>query len=212
MVRALRGKLLELFQHVDAGMGIIHVIHRGGLVIFQRHTAIIAAFNDTERATGYACPAAIAHVILHYHSAKFGAKQCAGRTDIKATCMRAVLADIRGHQPPEGIGIWRSGINFLRLRPDRRHAQRNELLSLLAGVLDTVIILFHEGHVPPSISAQRTGVVIGITGDVIAFYRIAVPLLARHLAGLTTNTNGGIGKKGHAAVLIVAVPARVLGQ
>src|SRR4051794_41535871 len=62
---------------------------------------LLAAVEDAERAGGDAVAAAVADVLLHDDRAELRPEQGAGGADLQAGGVRAVLADVRAHQPPE---------------------------------------------------------------------------------------------------------------
>ena len=106
---------------------------------------------------------------------------------------RPLAGDVGGH---------RLGEVRVAGREDRRGARLVQA-RVLAGLLDAVIVLLYKGHVAPGICTQCAGVVIGITRDVIAFYRVAVPLLARDLARLAADADRGVGEEPLARVTAV---------
>ena len=112
VIGALRTQLLELFKDVNARM--LRYFLCFNMVCFQRYTTVFAAFNHPERTTGDTGSATITDIILDHYGAKFGAEKCARRTNIQTTSVRAVFADIGGHQPTESIGVWWSGIGACR--------------------------------------------------------------------------------------------------
>src|SRR5699024_3656607 len=65
-----------------------------------------------------------------------------------------------------------------------------------------------EGDVPPGVGAQLPGVVVARAEDLqVAVDRVAVPLLARHLAGLAADADRGVGEE--ALARMGAVPAGI---
>src|SRR3712207_9063145 len=58
-------------------------------------------FRSAVGAGRHAVAAAVADVALHHHGAELGAEQRAGRADVQAAGVRAVLADVGGHQPAD---------------------------------------------------------------------------------------------------------------
>ena len=86
-----------------------------------------------ERARGHAVAAAVADVLLHDDRAELGAEERAGRADVEAARVRAVLADVRLHQPAQ------------RLRVERRAVSPSSLQRLA---------LLDERDVPPGVRAE----------------------------------------------------------
>src|SRR5690349_6488074 len=70
------------------------------------HAAIaLALVEHAEGTGGNAIPAAIAHVLLHHDGVELRAEECAGRADVQARGLGAVLADVRGHEPAETLFV-----------------------------------------------------------------------------------------------------------
>ena len=61
----------------------------------------LAAVDHAVGAGRDAVAAAVADVVLHDDGAELRAEQRPGRADVEAGGVRAVLADVRGHQPAE---------------------------------------------------------------------------------------------------------------
>src|SRR5699024_11891087 len=72
---------------------------------YTPHSLPTRRSSDLERTTGDTGSATITDIILDHYGAKFGAEKCARRTNIQTTSVRAVFADIGGHQPTESIGV-----------------------------------------------------------------------------------------------------------
>src|SRR5699024_2226427 len=90
------------------------------------------------------------------------------------------------------------------LRADAGHAEADQLAARLAGLLDPLLSLLDEGDVPPGVRAQLPGVVIAGAEDLqVAVDRVAVPLLARHLAGLAADADRGVGEEALARMGVV---------
>ena len=65
----------------------------------SRMDALLVTRNDSEWAGNNTVAAAIADVLLHVHSVKFSANNCAGWASFMARCMRTVFAYITAHKP-----------------------------------------------------------------------------------------------------------------
>src|SRR5699024_1903832 len=89
---------------------------------------------------------------------------------------------------------------------------RYQLGALLARLVDALVVLLNESHVAPRIRPQGTRVVVGITGEVISFDGVAVPLFAGYLASFAANAHRSIGEEGHALILFVAVIVRTFSE
>src|SRR5699024_1210221 len=190
VVRPLRTQLLELLKHVNTSM--IRYFLCFHVIGFQGDTAVLAAFNNTKWTTSYARTAAIAHIILDHDGAELSAEQRTRWAHIQTSGIGAVLAHIGRHQPPESIRVWRSGVyrrGSVFLLTDFGHAQRDQLGAFLTGFGNTLIILLNKRHVPPRVCAQGPSVVIGITRQVIALNRVAVPFLTGNLTGFTADAH-----------------------
>ena len=152
-------------------------------------------------------------VCLDHDGAVLGAEQRARGAHVQAPGVGAVLAHVRLHEPAEVGGL--AGVGGVTGQGRRRHTQvdgrtrrrRDGRARHPRGHL-----LLDKGDVPPRGRPQRPGVVVTHPRQLDAVLGDEVPLLARHLAGLTPDTHGSVGEKGHAAVLVIAMPARVFGQ
>src|SRR5699024_1052506 len=95
-------------------------------------------------------------------------------------------------------------------RADAGHPEAHQAPARLPGLLDALLPLLDEGDVAPRVGAQLTGVVVAGAEDLeVAVDRVAVPLLARHLAGLAADADRGVGEE--ALALVVMAPAGVRG-
>src|SRR5205085_2542459 len=142
----------------------------------------VALVEHAERARGDAVAAAVADVLLHDDGVVLGAEERAGRADVEAGGVGAVLADVAGHQPAQRI---------LRVvvRPRR-------------------LALLDERHVAPRVRAEIRGVVVALARPDEAVLGDQVPLLARHLAGLAADADRGVGEEAHPGLRFVAVAHR----
>src|SRR5699024_2109071 len=177
--------------------------------------AFIAAFNHSEGATCRAGAAAIADILLDLHRAELSTVQRPGGADVETSGVGAVLADIRGHQPPELIGI-RAGTSGVvvgcavrprfRRRTDTRHTQVDQSAAGRTGVGDPVGVLLDESHMPPGVGPQLTSVVIGGAQPLhIAVLGVVVPFLAGDFTGLAADADRGIGEERLAGLCALAV-------
>src|SRR5260370_18788994 len=124
--------------------------------------------DHPERARADAVPAAVARVRLDDDRVELGADDGAGRAHLEAAGVRAVLADVAHHEP--------------------------------ASVLPVGAELLDELHVPPVGAVERAGVVVAVAAqhaDTPVPRRELVPLLARHLARLAADADGGVGVEAH---------------
>jgi hypothetical protein len=79
------------------------VVAEGALV----HAAVAADLplgDHAERARRDAVAAAVADVVLDQDGPELGPHDRAGRADVEAAGVRAVLADVGRHQPPQAVG------------------------------------------------------------------------------------------------------------
>ncbi len=120
--------------------------------------------------------------------------------------MRAVLAHVRGHQPAE-VGAT-AGADRLTRQVERRHAEVDlrgvaaervavTRQSAVGGAVENVGRrgLLDEGDVPPRARTECAGVVVGRAEQREAVVGDGVPLLARHLARLAADADGGVGEE-----------------
>src|SRR5699024_1120619 len=139
---------------------------------------------------------------------------------VQAAGVRAVLAHVRGHQPAELGRVRGCAIGAREVarrgrpagaggpRTDAGHAEADQLPAGLPSLLDPLLALFDEGDVPPGVGAELTGVVVARAEDLqVAVDRVAVPLLARHLAGLAADADRGVGEE--ALARMGAAPASI---
>src|SRR6266478_6511727 len=124
--------------------------------------------DHPERARADAVPAAVARVRLDDHRVELGADDGAGRAHLEAAGVSAVLADVAHHEP--------------------------------APVLPVGAELLYELHVAPVDAVERARVVVAVAAqhaDTPVPRRELVPLLARHLARLAADADGGVGVEAH---------------
>ena len=143
------------------------------------------------RAGGDAVAAAVADVLLHDDRSELGAEERSRRADVQAARVRAVLADVRRHEPAQAVG---AVVPLAVVLGGLRHAQvhRHPLLD--------------ERDVPPRVGAEVAGVVVRHAQQVQVVGRgHAVPLLARHLARLAADAHRGVGEEADAR-RVVDVP------
>ena len=119
------------------------VAHRA----LPRPAVTLAPFDHPVRAARHAIAAPIANVLLHNDCAELGAEQRARRAHVQTPRVRAVLAHVGAHQPPE----IRSCLGARRIAWARksRHPQIDWFRRWL---LD-------ERHMPPRVRAQLARVV-----------------------------------------------------
>ena len=127
-------------------------------------------------AGGHAVPAAVAHVLLHDDRAELGAEEGAGRADVEAGRVGAVLADVRLHEPTE------PGAAVAVLVPDQRLA------------------LLDERDVAPRVRAELGRVVVRLARPDAPVLGDEIPLLARHLARLAADAHRRVGEEAHASL------------
>src|SRR5581483_424211 len=142
--------------------------------------------EDAERTGGNAVTAAVADVLLDDDGAELGSEQGSRRADVETGRVRAVLADVRGHEPPQPLG----------------------------AVVDAQrLLLFDESDVAPGVRVELAGVVVGLPRPLAPVLRHEVPLLARDLARLAADADRGVGEEADARLLPLAVllPAVRLG-
>ncbi len=133
-------------------------------------------------AGGHAVAAAVADVVLDDDGAELGTDQRTGWADVEAGGVRAVLADVRRHQPAQ-LAVARVGCGCVGL---------------------------DERDVAPGVPREPPRVVEGHPGEAEAVVGDAVPLLAGDLAGLAADADRGVGEKAH-AFKVCAVAGRVGG-
>src|SRR5207248_4964163 len=135
--------------------------------------------DHAERARGDAVPAAVADIVLDHDGADLRAEDRAGRADVEAAGVRAVLADVGAHQPAH-------------------------------VVLD---LLLDKGDVTPRAPVQLARVVVRLARPDEAVLRQDVPFLARDLARLAADADGGVGEEADAALALTLrvgqVPVRL---
>src|SRR6185437_591098 len=73
------------------------VTHRA----LPRPAVALAPLDHAVRARRNAVAATVADVLLHYDCRELGAEQRPRRADVETARVRAVLANVRAHQPPE---------------------------------------------------------------------------------------------------------------
>ena len=127
----------------------------------ERPPIVRITLDHTERTGHHAVSAAVAHVRLHKHSAEFGANDRSCRARFQASRLLTVLTHVRGKLPC--------------------HVSR--IVAAEAGLG----LSFYKLDVAPRRVANRSGVVIRISGPVQSIRGDAVPFLAGHFAGLTAN-------------------------
>src|SRR5215218_6201517 len=172
------------------------------------HAAVLLALVEhAERARGHAVAAAVADVLLHDHGAELRAEQGAGRADLQARGLGAVLADVRGHQPPHAVAVLVGLQAPLVGHSIARRDLRERTLRVLADVQR--LALLDERDVPPGVRTEVDRVVVGLAreGWVGRFLRDLVPLLAGDLARLATDADRRVGEEAHARALLGAVRA-----
>ena len=190
-------------------------------VLDRRNVLVLAllpdpAVDDAEGAAGHAVAAPVADVVLHHHGAELGAEQRTGRADVQTPGVRAVLADVRRHQPAELAPL--PGVRGGAGQVERRHPQVHggRSLSLSKGPFDDLrtqdalrhpdgdpgvlgaerLALLDELDVAPGVRAQGAGVVVGAAEQLVdPVLRDPVPLLAGHLAGLAADADRGVGEE-----------------
>src|SRR5436190_5504971 len=155
----------------------------------------LAPVEDAERAGGHAVAAAVADVRLDDDGAVLGSEQRAGRADVEAGRVRAVLADVRAHQPAEGVAR-------VRGRVDAR----------LVAVEAERLALLDERDVAPRVRAQLGRVVVRLARPDTAVVGDQVPFLAGHLAGLAADADRGVREEAHPGLRLVAVGVRPGGR
>src|SRR4029079_15965780 len=165
----------------------------------------VALVEHAERARGDSVPAAVADVLLHDDGAVLGPEERAGRADVEAGGVRAVLADVGAHQPAERVAGLR-GVGC-SVDPGEVTVEPQRLL------------LLDEGDVAPGVRTERRGVVVRLARPDVAVLRHEVPLLAGDLAGLAADADRRVGEEAHALLRVLAVgvgpgggPARRLRQ
>ena len=126
--------------------------------------------DHAERTGRHAVAAAVADVLLDDDRAELGAEERAGRADVEAGGVRAVLADVGAHQPAQRVhltvAVDRSGW-FCSMNATWRQvfAPSSEVLSYDSPVQTQAVL-----------------------GD-------EVPLLAGDLAGLAADADRGVGEE-----------------
>src|SRR5207302_450772 len=66
---------------------------------------VLALIQHAERARRHAVAAPVAHVLLYDDRPELGPEESAGRTHLEARRLRAVLADVRRHEPPHTVAL-----------------------------------------------------------------------------------------------------------
>src|SRR5581483_6027616 len=127
-----------------------------------RARRLVAALQPVvaERALPHA---AVADVLLHDDRPELRAEERAGRADVEARRVRAVLADVGLHQPAQPRGA--VAVHMERL------------------------LLLDERDVSPRVRAERRRVVVRLARPYLTVLRDEVPLLARDLARLAADAD-----------------------
>src|SRR5262249_52039914 len=128
---------------------------------------------------------AVADVLLHDDCAELRAEQRAGRTHVETSRVRAVLADVAGHQPAQRLDV--------------------ELGCVPAAVQPQRLALLDECNVTPRVRAKRGGVVVTLARPHDPVLGNEVPLLARDLARLAADADRRIREEAHPRLRLVAV-------
>src|SRR5699024_6926736 len=139
------------------------------------------SLDDPVRAGGDAVAAAVADVVLHHDGAELGVRERAGRAHVEARRVRAVLAHVRLHEPPEVGGLPRVARLPGRGRRGQAVVDRGRGLDTSpepgtgTGVRGRArrgevgrYLLLDDRHVPPRGRAERAGVVVRIPGELEA--------------------------------------------
>src|SRR5437868_9427558 len=150
-----------------------------GLVTHVRVGGDVPLVEHAERTCGHAVPTAVADVLLHDDRPELRAKERPGRADVETGRVRAVLADVRLHQPAQ--------------------------CSAAVAVRMQRLLLLDERDVTPRVRAECRCVVVGLSGPDLPVLRDEVPLLARDLARFTADADRRVGEEAYAGVLLVAV-------
>ena len=145
----------------------------------------VAPVDDAERARRHAVAAAVADVLLHDDRPELGAEERTGRARVEAARMRAVLADVRLHQPTQRLG---TAVGMCDLAV--------ELQRL--GLLD-------EGDMTPRVRVELHGVVVARAGPLEPVLGQEVPFLARDLAGLAADADRRVGEEADSRLRVLAV-------
>ena len=151
------------------------------------HAAVAAELtlrDHAERTGGDAVAAAVADVVLDHDGAELGPEDRPCRADVEATGVRAVLADVRLHQPAE----------------------------VVLAALDRIgRLLLHEGDVPPGVCVQLAGVVVGVSRPGEPVLGHEVPLLAGHFARLAADADGRVREEAQPRLRLAAVGLDTVG-
>src|SRR5439155_11712768 len=136
--------------------------------------------EHAEGARRHAVAAAVADVLLNDDGVELGAEERAGRADIEAGGVGAVLADVRAHQPAQRIHL---------------------------AVATQRLLLLDEGDVAPGVRAELGGVVVRLAGPDHAVLGDEVPLLTGDLAGLAADADRRVREEADALLRLRAVGA-----
>src|SRR5262249_29390536 len=138
------------------------------------HAPVALALVEHPEGAGHdAVAAAVADVLLDDDGPELGPEYRAGRADVEASRLGAVLADVGAHQPAEAVGIG------MRLEPLLDKALSGGLLDprVRGRLLDADRHpLLDEGDVPPAVGAQLHAVVVGGAGEPVRLVGHLVPL------------------------------------
>src|SRR5699024_8149119 len=217
------GGLLALDQAIVAQSALAGGAHPIDLLVtirVRRDGAVVAPLDHSEGAGAHTGAAAVADVLLHHHRAVLRPEDRPRGAHVQAAGVRAVLAHVRGHQPAELGRVRGCAIGAREVarrgrpagaggsRTGAVHAEADQLPAALPSTLDLLLDLFADGYVPPGVVAWRARCVGARAEDLqVAVDRVAVPLLARHLAGLAADADRGVGEE--ALARMGAVPAGI---
>src|SRR3954463_15103468 len=137
---------------------------------------------DSGRESGAAVPAAVADVLLDDDRAVLGAEERAGRADVEAGGVGAVLADVGAHQPAERIH-----------------------LLFAVGIDVQGLVLLDERDVAPRVRAELGGVVVRLARPDHPVLGHEVPLLAGDLTRLAADADRRVGEEAHPLLRLVAI-------
>src|SRR5262249_31805921 len=140
----------------------------------------VTLVENAERARRDAVAAAVTDVLLHDDGAELGSEERAGRAGVEAPGVRAVLADVRLHEPAQGLRF-------------QRHLVERSLVAVEAQRL----LLLDECDVPPRVGAEGRGVVVAFARPFQAVVGHEVPLLAGDLACLAPDADGRVREEAH---------------
>src|SRR5207248_1379826 len=117
--RLRAGRFQSVLEPVVAERALVHAAV----------AAELALRDDAERTGRDAVAAAVADVVLDHDGAELGAHDRAGRADVEAAGMSAVLADVGAHQPAE-VAVLRA----LLYEGDMPPGIRVELAGVVVGL------------------------------------------------------------------------------